>query len=146
MSTDRYTETRRITLIGGVLDLALGVLKIGVGKFSYSQSLVADGVHSLSDLITDVLVIWAAKAASREPDQDHPYGHQRIETVATIALGILLALVAAAIALDATRGLLSNETVPAPTYWALIVAATSVVSKELMYQWTMRVARKINST
>ncbi len=82
----RYKETRRITLIGGALDLALGILKIAVGKLSYSQSLVADGVHSLSDLVTDVLVIWAAKQASREPDADHPYGHQRIETVATMRI------------------------------------------------------------
>lgn len=141
----RYKETRRITLIGGALDLALGILKIAVGKFSYSQSLVADGVHSLSDLVTDVLVIWAAKQASREPDADHPYGHQRIETVATIVLGLLLLTVAGAIALDAANDLLSRVTIQTPTFWALVVASVSVLSKEIIYHYTMRVATRIRS-
>ncbi len=141
----RYKETRRITLIGGALDLALGILKIAVGKLSYSQSLIADGVHSLSDLVTDVLVIWAAKEASREPDADHPYGHQRIETVATIVLGLLLVTVAGAIALDAANDLLSRVPIQTPTFWALVVASVSVLSKEIIYQYTMRVAKRIRS-
>lgn len=141
----RYRETRRVTLIGGALDLALGVLKIVTGKMSFSQSLVADGVHSLSDLATDILVIWAAKEASREPDADHPYGHQRIETVATIGLGILLVTVAAAIALDAVDDLLSGLPIQSPTFWALVVASVSVVSKESIYRYTMRVANRIGS-
>ena len=143
--TQRYRETRRITLIGGALDLVLGILKITVGKLSFSQSLVADGVHSLSDLVTDVLVIWAAKQASREPDADHPYGHQRIETVATIVLGLLLVSVAGAIGINAVEGLIGGEKQPTPTFWALIVAAISVLSKEIIYRWTMRVADRIKS-
>jgi len=142
----RYRETKRITLIGGVLDLILGALKIIVGKFSFSQSLVADGVHSLSDLATDFLVIWAAKEASRAPDADHPYGHQRIETVASIVLGMLLAVVAGAIGVNAVQGLVYEEQLNTPKFWALIVAGVSVVSKEFIYQWTMRVADRIQST
>jgi len=142
---ERYKETRRVTLIGSALDLALGVLKIVVGKFSFSQSLVADGVHSLSDLATDVLVIWAAKEASREPDADHPYGHQRIETVATVALGLLLITVAVAIGWDAANGLIIGQPIRIPTFWALVVAAVSVVSKEAIYRYTMRVADRIGS-
>ena len=141
----RYEETRRVTLIGGVVDLALGILKIVVGKMSYSQSLVADGVHSLSDLVTDVLVIWAAKEASRKPDADHPYGHQRIETVATVGLGLLLVAVAAAIGLDAIKDLAGNTPIQSPTFWAILVAAVSVVSKEIIYRYTMRVANRIGS-
>jgi cation diffusion facilitator family transporter len=141
----RYKETKRVTLIGGVLDLALGVLKIVVGKLSWSQSLVADGVHSLSDLVTDVLVIWAAREASRAPDADHPYGHERIETVATVALGMLLVTVAAAIALDAVEDLYSGLMLKTPTYWALVVACVSVFSKELIYQYTRLVADQIGS-
>jgi len=144
--TQRYREIKRITLIGGVLDLGLGILKLTVGKFSFSQSLVADGVHSLSDLVTDILVVWAAKEASREPDADHPYGHQRIETVATIVLGLVLAIVAGAIGLKAVEGLLTGEQPPTPTVWALIAAAISVLSKEFIYRWTMRVADRVQST
>ena len=141
-----YRETKRITLIGGALDLGLGILKLAVGKLSFSQSLVADGVHSLSDLVTDILVIWAAKEASREPDADHPYGHQRIETVATIVLGLLLVMVAAAIGLTAVDGLIAGKQQPTPTFWALIAAAVSVLSKEFIYRWTMRVADRVKST
>jgi cation diffusion facilitator family transporter len=142
----RYRETKRITLIGGALDLGLGILKLAVGKLAFSQSLIADGVHSLSDLVTDILVIWAAKEASREPDADHPYGHQRIETVATIVLGLLLVMVAGAIGLTAVEGLIAGEQQPTPTFWALIAAAVSVLSKEFIYRWTMRVADRIQST
>ena len=145
-AAQRYRETKRITLIGGALDLGLGILKLVVGKLSFSQSLVADGVHSLSDLVTDILVIWAAKEASREPDADHPYGHQRIETVATIVLGLLLVVVAGAIGLTAVEGLIAGKQQPTPTFWALIAAAVSVLSKEFIYRWTMRVADRVKST
>ena len=145
-AAQRYRETKRITLIGGALDLGLGILKLAVGKLSFSQSLVADGVHSLSDLVTDILVIWAAKEASREPDADHPYGHQRIETVATIVLGLLLVMVAGAIGLTAVEGLIAGKQQPTPTFWALIAAAVSVLSKEFIYRWTMRVADRVKST
>ena len=82
----RYKDVRKVTLIGAVLDLFLGVIKIIVGISSGSQALVADGVHSLSDLATDFLVLFAAKHSHREADAEHPYGHGRIETVATVIL------------------------------------------------------------
>ncbi|MDJ0955860.1 MAG: cation diffusion facilitator family transporter [Arenicellales bacterium] len=143
--SQRYKETKRATLVGAVVDLSLGVTKIVVGKLAYSQSLIADGVHSLSDLATDALVVWAAKEAHREPDADHPYGHQRIETVATISLGLLLAVVAVAIGFNAISGVIEQVPLHTPTFWALVVAALSVLSKEAIYQYTMRVADRIQS-
>ena len=143
--SQRYRETKRVTLIGAAVDFGLGVTKIVVGKLAYSQSLIADGVHSLSDLVTDALVVWAAKEAHREPDADHPYGHQRIETVATISLGLLLAAVAVAIGFSAISGVIKQQPVQTPTFWALVVAAVSVFSKETIYQYTMRVADRIQS-
>ena len=143
--SQRYIETKRATLVGAAVDLGLGVTKIIVGKLAYSQSLIADGVHSLSDLVTDALVVWAAKEAHRAPDADHPYGHQRIETVATISLGLLLALVAVAIGFNAINGVINQEPLHTPTFWALVVATVSVLSKEAIYQYTMRVADRIQS-
>lgn len=136
---------KKVTLIGSVVDLALGVAKIIVGMLAYSQSLIADGVHSLSDLVTDFLVIWAAREANREPDADHPYGHQRIETVATITLGLLLGGVAVAIAAGAIDTVVNRRVMHTPTFWALVVAAISVVSKEAVYQYTMKAARRLQS-
>ncbi len=141
----RYQETRKVTLVGAIVDLALGIVKIIVGKLAYSQSLIADGIHSISDLATDFLVIWAAKEATREPDAAHPYGHQRIETVATITLGLLLIGVAAAIGLNAISGIIKQDPLQTPTFWALVVAALSVVSKEAIYHYTMRVANRLQS-
>lgn len=140
----RYQSTRRVTVIGGVVDLVLGVLKIVTGYIASSQALAADGVHSLSDLATDFMVIWAAREASREPDANHPYGHQRIETLGTIVLGIVLVVVAAGIAWDAAASAMSGE-VSTPGFSALIVAAASVFSKEAVFRYTMKVANRLDS-
>ncbi len=141
----RYRETRRVTLIGAALDLFLGLAKIIGGLVGHSQALIADGVHSLSDLSTDVLVLFAAKHASVAADEDHPYGHARIETAATVGLGILLLLIGAGIAIDAARRLTSPEALMVPAAWALAIAAISVVSKEWIYRYTMRYARRLKS-
>ena len=142
---DRYRAIRRVTLIGSALDLGLGLAKIFGGMWAHSQALIADGVHSLSDLATDVLVLIAARHASVDADEDHPYGHARIETAATVALGIALMIVAAGIAYDAVRRLADPEALVAPHPLALAIAAISVLSKEAIYHYTMRFARKFRS-
>jgi cation diffusion facilitator family transporter len=141
----RYQETRRVTVVGGIIDLLLGVVKIIVGEFAHSQALIADGVHSLSDLATDVMVIWAAKHASREPDALHPYGHQRIETVTSIVLGVVLTVVAVGLAWDAVNTMLERETPLIAGPAALFVAALSVGLKEAIYHYTMRAAQRLQS-
>ncbi|MEE8429492.1 MAG: cation diffusion facilitator family transporter [Gammaproteobacteria bacterium] len=142
---ERYRETRRVTVIGGVVDLLLGVIKIVVGLAAHSQALVADGFHSLSDLATDVLVVFAAKHGSRDADEDHPYGHGRVETVATVILGFALIAVGAGIAYDALDRLLQPEKLLQPGILALIIAAISVVAKEWIYRYTVRAAKRIHS-
>ncbi len=144
-SERRYHDTVRVTLIGSVIDLLLGVAKIVVGVLAHSQALIADGVHSLSDLATDFVVLYAAKHAREDADEEHPYGHGRIETIATVGLGVLLILAAIGIAWDAIDHMLAPETLELPGFWALVVAAISVVSKEAIYQYTMVVARKYKS-
>ena len=142
---ERYAIIRRVTLVGAAVDLVLALAKIGGGFAAQSQSLVADGVHSLSDLVTDLLVLFAAKLARAKPDADHPYGHERIETVATVALGVVLIVVGAGVALDSLRRLFQPEDLHLPAWWAMAVAAASVVSKEGVYRYTMRAARRSRS-
>jgi cation diffusion facilitator family transporter len=141
----RYKATVRVTIIGAIIDFLLGVAKIMVGLIANSQALVADGVHSLSDLATDFVVLYAAKHSSQDADEDHPYGHGRIETVATVGLGVALVIVAVGIIVDAIQRMLDPESLVVPGFWALVIAAISVVSKEAIYQYTMVVARRYRS-
>jgi cation diffusion facilitator family transporter len=141
----RYREVRKVTLVGSVVDLVLGVVKILVGVTAQSQALIADGVHSLSDLGTDLMVLYAAKHAHREADAEHPYGHGRIETVTTVALGAALTLVAIGIIWDAVRRLLDPALLLHPGWPALAVAFISVVSKEAIYHYTARAGRRLRS-
>jgi len=141
----RYRDIRKVTLVGAVVDLVLGVAKIVVGVVASSQALIADGIHSLSDLATDFLVLFAAKHAHRQADDEHPYGHGRIETVATVVLGVSLVVVAIGICYDAVRRLMAPELLLHPGWMALLVAVISVFSKELIYQYTARAARRLRS-
>lgn len=142
----RYREIRWVTLVGSAIDLALGLLKLLFGYLANSQALIADGVHSLSDLATDFMVLFAAKHGSRDADESHPYGHGRFETLATVALGIALILVAIGIAWDAIERLFHPEELLQPGVWALVVAVVSVFSKEWIYHYTMRLAKKLKSS
>ena len=141
----RYRQVRFVTLVGSLLDFALGVVKIVAGWLTHSHALVADGVHSFSDLATDVLVIYAAKHAHAEADADHPYGHARFETAATVGLGVALVLIGIGIAIDNVGVLFDPSAQIVPAAWALVVAAVSVASKEAIYHYTMVYARRLRS-
>ena len=141
----RYQQTKQVTIVGALVNIVLAVLKIIVGYIGHSQALVADGVHSLSDLLTDILVIVAAKHAAQDADADHPYGHGRFETVFTVALGSFLIIVGGGIAIDAVRRVAEPDSLLQPTFWTLLVAAASIASKEILYQYTIRVAKKLRS-
>ena len=133
-----YSEIRRLTLIGGVLDLFLGFVKVLVGYIGNSQALIADGIHSLSDLITDILVLVATKHSAQAADEGHPYGHDRIQTLVSLALAGSLGIIAIVIAWDAVIRIVSPESLLLPGFWPLAVAAISVVSKEGYFQYVVR--------
>jgi len=146
----RKRETSRITLWGVVVNLVLSVIKIIGGIYGQSQALLADGIHSLSDLASDGMVLIAAKHAGEDADEDHPYGHARYETLATVALGLLLIGVAGGIAYDAILRLEvlrmeSAEEIIGPALFTLIIAAISIVSKEVLFHATRSVAQKLRS-
>jgi cation diffusion facilitator family transporter len=145
LNSARYREVRKVTLIGSLVDLLLGIAKILIGWIAHSQALIADGLHSLSDLATDFVVLYAAKHSHREADEDHPYGHGRIETLATVALGLSLVAVALGIGYDAVQRMNEPDLLATPGMFALAVAVISVISKEVIYQYTRNAARRLRS-
>lgn len=141
----RYRVTRRVTLVGVVINSVLAVVKIAGGWLAQSQALLADGLHSAADLITDAVVLVAARLSKAPSDAEHPYGHGRIETVATVGLGLLLTATAAGLAWDAIARLFAPAALLAPAPIALAIAALSIVLKEGLFQYTERAARRIRS-
>ncbi|SFX00752.1 cation diffusion facilitator family transporter [Marinospirillum alkaliphilum] len=148
MSSIQDVETRaahKVTLIGMVVNALNAIAKILVGFWANSAALVADGIHSLSDLLSDFLVLGATHFGRQKPDQDHPYGHDRYETLATLLLGAILIAVAGALVWDSLTRLLHAGELMTPGAIALLVAVASILSKEWIYRYTLRIARKINS-
>ena len=140
-----YRVIRNVTVVGSVVDALLALGKHTGGIVAQSQSLIADGIHSVSDLVTDLLVILAARHSSQEADSEHPYGHGRIQAIATALLAVSLAAIALGIAWDALSRLRGNGELMTPGWLAVVVAAVSVVAKEAVYQYTIRVGRKLGS-
>ncbi len=141
----RYQVTRKVTVVGALVNLLLAICKVLFGWIAHSQALIADGLHSLSDLLSDFMVYFAARIARQAPDADHPYGHGRFETAATHGLGLLLVLIAIGITWDAGKRLFMPQELLRPDALALYVAAISVLCKELLYHYTARAAHRIRS-
>lgn len=141
----RYQEVRKVTVIGSVVDFVLGVAKIITGWFANSQALIADGIHSLSDLLTGFIVLYAAKHSHKSADEIHPYGYGRIETLATVSLGIVLISVAVGIAYEAVKRLNDPAVALDFTTMALLIALLSVISKEWVYRYTISAAQRLHS-
>ncbi len=142
---EHQRQAQAVTAVGAALNLALAVVKVVTGLFGHSAALVADGIHSLSDLGSDALVMYAARHGQREADELHPYGHARIETAVTVGLGLFLIAVALGLGVDAGRRILTPESLVQPEAVALGVALLSILSKEWLYRYTMEVARRLRS-
>jgi len=138
-------ETRQVTLVGLVINLILTVIKIIAGIYGNSQSVVADGIHSLSDSATDIAVLVGLKYWNEPPDLCHPYGHRRIETMVTVVIGLALASAGIFLGSEAVEKFRSGGYV-VPAAVTLAVAVISVVVKELLFRWTYRVGEKLKSS
>jgi cation diffusion facilitator family transporter len=143
---ERYNATYRITIIGVIVNLILSFIKIIFGWLGQSHALIADGIHSLSDLASDAIVIFGAKTANQVADKDHPYGHGRIETIATVAMSILLIMVASKIIFDAIQHLMNPTLLLKSGILALITVIISIIAKLILYYQTITVAKNINSS
>lgn len=135
----------RVTYIGGLINVFLTVLKIACGLLWHSAALVADGIHSLADLVSDALVLVAIKLGAKEADHEHPYGHRRFETMVTAVLALSLIVVAAYIAWDGVQHLLHPETLSIPDIKTMGVALISILANEWSYQYTKRIADQTRS-
>ncbi|VAW60220.1 Cobalt-zinc-cadmium resistance protein [hydrothermal vent metagenome] len=130
---------------GLIVNLLLSIGKLVVGYIGHSQALIADGLHSLSDLVSDAMVLMATHHSNIDADEDHPYGHARYETFATITLAVLLSVVGIGIGVDAINHLIDYKSIAVPTQITLVIAGISIISKEVLYQYTMLVARRVKS-
>lgn len=138
-------KVKKITLISLLVNLALFIVKLLGGIAGNSQAVVADAIHSLSDLSTDFAVFFGYKFWSKSPDDDHPYGHGRIEAIITLFISVLLLFVAIGIGRGALEMVLGKH--EHQTGWiAFWVALISVISKEILYKYTLIVGKKIRSS
>jgi len=138
------TAGRKITLVGVLVNAFLILLKLVAGVFGSSQALIADAVHSISDLFTDAVVLIGIKISHRPPDKTHHFGHARIETLASTIVG--MALIGTALYLGISASLtIYRHTEYHPTILALFAAGVSIVFKEVLYHYTIRTGRRIKS-
>jgi cation diffusion facilitator family transporter len=141
----RHRASRRVALVGMLTNALLVVGQVTVGVIGHSQALVADGMHTLADLSSDLLVLYALKHSAKEADEEHPYGHARIETAVTLALGVLLLLVGVGIATRAGLRLTGDTPFAAPATLTLWVSGFTILAKERLYRYTLRTARRFDS-
>ncbi len=143
---ERAAAAMRSTWVSVGVNLVLTAVQVTVGILAKSQALVADGLHSLSDLVADFVVLLAGHHSQKDADADHPYGHQRFETAASLVLGVLLLAVGVGMLWAAMRKLESPETVATVHVAALWVAGGALVAKELLFRYMLRAAKRIKSS
>jgi cation diffusion facilitator family transporter len=143
---ERQAAASRSTWVSVGVNVALSTTQIAVGVLSKSQGLIADGIHSLSDLVADFVVLFAGHHAAKGADTDHPYGHQRFETAASLVLGVILLAVGVGMLASAFHKLEAPETVPQVHVMALWVAGAALVAKELLFRYMLAVAKRVKSS
>lgn len=144
----REREITRVTFIGSIVNAALVALKLIAGIWGRSSALVADGIHSLTDFITDVIVLVFVKLSGKPRDKVHSYGHGKFETLATLIIGVFLTVAGIGLMVSGVRKIISSlngEMLPEPTWLAFAVATASIVVKEILYRYTVKVGRKVES-
>lgn len=143
---ERQAAAFRSTMVSVVLNTSLSVAQFIIGILGNSAALVADAIHSLSDLLSDFIVLLANKHSAKAPDDDHPYGHHRFETAASLAIGVLLIVVGLSMLWSGYPKLTSGEPLPPVHKAALIAAIFTLAAKELLFRYLLRVGRRVRST
>lgn len=148
MATDREKEIFKVTWIGSIVNLLLLILKFIAGIVGHSAAMIADAVHSLSDFVTDIVVIAFVRISGKPEDEDHKYGHGKYETLATTIIGIILFIVGIGILVNgavAIAGFIEGKPLETPAPLALAAAGISIVMKEVLYRYTVRKGKRLNS-
>jgi len=144
----REKEIYKVTLVGSAGNVALLTFKFIAGIMGHSSAMIADAIHSLSDFVTDLVVLVFVNISAKPQDQSHDYGHGKFETIATFLIGLALVAAATGIAISGIQKLVAwwgGETLEAPGWIALWAALLSILIKELLYQYTARKGRKLDS-
>ncbi|MDE6792248.1 MAG: cation diffusion facilitator family transporter [Muribaculaceae bacterium] len=145
---EREKQIYRVTIVGTIVNALLIVVKFIAGVFGKSSALIADAVHSLTDFITDVVVLIFVHIAGKPRDTDHGYGHGKYETLATMIIGVFLAAAGIGLFFNGLKLVISSlkgEILPEPNWIALSVALVSIFAKEILYRYTLREGKKLNS-
>ena len=143
---ERAAATRRSTWVSVVVNVVLSTLQVVIGVLSASQALIADGLHSLSDLVADFVVLLAVHHSRKAPDDDHHYGHQRYENAASLVLGGLLLAVGVGMVISAVHKLQAPDAIPTVHQTALWVALSALVAKETLFRYMLAVAERVRSS
>lgn len=139
---------RHVTWVGFWVNAVLMVLKVAIGFYGDSDALVADGIHSLSDFATDLIVLIFVGIAYKGADSGHPYGHGKFETFAALAIGVILFGVAVGIGISGTKAVVAaigGVNPPRPDLWTVVVALLSILAKEWLFHYTIKAGRKVDS-
>ena len=145
-AAERGRVAKRTTLVSVAVNIVLSILQIVVGFFARSQALIADGIHSLSDLLSDFVVLIANHHSQKEADDDHPYGHQRFETAASLFLGGILMTVAAGMIWASVDRIMNPEDIPDVAPIALAIAIITLISKESLFRFMLSAAKRVKSS
>lgn len=142
----KFNAAKKSTLISVIVNTLLSIWQIIIGVISHSQGLIADGIHTLSDLIADFVVLIANKKSHKKPDEDHPYGHFRYENGASLILGIILLIVGVGMIWSAIQKMLNPELIQEVHFIALVAALVALAAKEGLFRYMLRVANRVNSS
>lgn len=148
MSDERTKKIYRVTILGMLVNILLFIFKLVAGILGRSGAMIADAVHSASDFATDIVVLVFVRISSKPRDDDHKWGHGKYETLASLIIGVALFAVGIEIFVDSAEkiaAVIAGDILPRPGKIAIIAAAASIIAKEALYQYTMRVGRKIDS-
>ena len=148
MNNSRQREIYRVTIVGSVVNMLLLIFKFVAGIVGNSAAMVADAVHSLSDFVTDIVVILFVRLSGRPADEDHGYGHGKFETLATLFVSLVLFGVAIMLFVGGVKDIVAvarGRQLAEPTMVALIAAVISIIAKELLYHYTVKCGEKLNS-
>ncbi|MBR2326852.1 MAG: cation transporter [Alistipes sp.] len=148
MSDSRTKRIYRVTLLGMFVNIALFAFKLVAGIVGRSGAMIADAVHSASDFATDIVVLVFVRISTKPRDDDHDWGHGKYETLASLIIGVALFAVGIEILADSAEkiaAVASGEVLPRPGVIAIIAAAVSIIAKEALYHYTVRIGRKVDS-
>ncbi|VDN48269.1 Cation-efflux pump [Petrocella atlantisensis] len=145
----RNSEARKVTWVGFFVNTVLTITKIGAGILGHSSAMIADGIHSLSDFFTDIVVLVGFKFTEKPADEGHSYGHEKYETFATVIIGLVLFFAGFGIlqkgVINVYGVLVENEIIARPGIIAVLAAIISIITKEMLYRYTKGVGEKIKS-